>query len=94
MSTEMSEDDMKEGNQIQVSIKSRSDRDKATWLTFCLTVMPSPPIQLFLTTIASQPALRQRQGEITIKQFAQSLMTPFRVPITRSSSQKDTFYFI
>jgi len=25
--------------------------------------MPSPPIQLFLTTIASQPALRQRQGK-------------------------------
>ncbi|KAF8917684.1 hypothetical protein CPB85DRAFT_1431212 [Mucidula mucida] len=25
--------------------------------------MPSPPIQLFLTTIASQPALRQRQGQ-------------------------------
>ncbi|KAJ3734686.1 hypothetical protein DFJ43DRAFT_95637 [Lentinula guzmanii] len=25
--------------------------------------MPSPPIQVFLTTIASQPALRQRQGE-------------------------------
>lgn len=23
--------------------------------------MPSPPIQVFLTTIASQPALRQRQ---------------------------------
>ena len=25
--------------------------------------MPSPPVQIFLTTIASQPALRQRQGE-------------------------------
>ncbi|KAF7320379.1 hypothetical protein MKEN_00822700 [Mycena kentingensis (nom. inval.)] len=28
------------------------------------TVMPSPPIQVFLTTIASQPALRQRQEYI------------------------------
>jgi hypothetical protein len=26
-----------------------------------LVVMPSPPVQVFLTTIASQPALRQRQ---------------------------------
>ncbi len=27
--------------------------------------MVSPPIQVFLTTIASQPALRQRQGMFT-----------------------------
>ncbi|KAK2461648.1 hypothetical protein APHAL10511_006111 [Amanita phalloides] len=27
--------------------------------------MPSPPISVFLTTIASQPALRQRQGDLT-----------------------------
>lgn len=25
--------------------------------------MPSPPIQVFLTTIASQPLLRKRQGQ-------------------------------
>lgn len=28
--------------------------------------MPSPPIQVFLTTIASQPALRQRQGQRSV----------------------------
>ncbi|CDO73202.1 hypothetical protein BN946_scf185007.g257 [Trametes cinnabarina] len=28
-----------------------------------VSAMPPPPIQVFLTTIASQPALRQRQGE-------------------------------
>jgi hypothetical protein len=28
--------------------------------------MPSPPIALFMTTIASQPALRRRQGLVTV----------------------------
>ncbi|KAF7339591.1 hypothetical protein MSAN_02173600 [Mycena sanguinolenta] len=28
--------------------------------------MPSPPIEVFLTTIASQPVLRQRQGAISV----------------------------
>lgn len=51
------------------TIKTRSESDsdmrvideEKRRLAFPLSHMPSPPVQLFLTTIASQPALRQRQ---------------------------------
>lgn len=41
--------------------------------------MVSPPIQVFLTTIASQPALRQRQGVCVLN-------TLFRLAVPRSES--------
>lgn len=62
------------------------------------TAMPSPPIQIFLTTIASQPALRQRQGEsLHTDRRAhkpQAPIRPSRVCAARLAGQESAVYLL
>jgi hypothetical protein len=58
--------------------------------------MPSPPIGVYLTTIASQPALRQRQGKPYLKGMETTLVILMRCRIypTNLASKEDTFHFL
>jgi hypothetical protein len=58
-----------------------------------------PPIQVFLTTIASQPALRQRQGRKSFIASFEQLLIGYafdchRVHPTNIASEENTLYIV
>lgn len=57
--------------------------------------MPSPPIALYLTTIASQPALRQRQGSFENPTPGYIYLDKsYRIHLAYLTGQEDPFHIV
>ena len=59
-----------------------------------IVTMSSPPIQVFLTTIASQASLRKRQGWPVFTAYDKPTSHPHRVYIANLASSQDTLHIL